>query len=194
MLFKPPFDKTLLEPGYIKGYPAGIRENGGQYTHAAVWSVMALAKLGEGDAASNLFSMLNPINHARTRADILTYKVEPYVVAADIYAVPPHVGRGGWTWYTGSAGLMQRAGIESILGLRIQGGSLCLAPCIPKLWSGFETTLRHGSATYKIQVENPDGRESGARTVELDGKTIVERPIVIPLLDDGATRRLRVVL
>ena len=194
LLFKPPFDKTHLEPGYIKGYPAGIRENGGQYTHAAVWSVMALAKLGEGDDATRLFAMLNPINHARTRADILTYKVEPYVVAADIYATAPHVGRGGWTWYTGSAGLMQRAGIESILGLHVQGSSLRLAPCIPRTWPGFEVTLRHGSATYEIRVENPDGRESGVRTAKLDGKAIDGRPLIIPLIDDGATRRLCVVL
>ena len=104
-LFAPPFDKTALDPGYIKGYPPGVRENGGQYTHAALWSVMALAKLGQGDKAASLFSLLNPINHARTRADVHRYKVEPYVVAADVYAMPPHVGRGGWTWYTGSAGL-----------------------------------------------------------------------------------------
>jgi cyclic beta-1,2-glucan synthetase len=194
LLFKPPFEKTHLEPGYIKGYPAGIRENGGQYTHAAVWSVMALAKLGEGDDATRLLAMLNPINHARTRADVLTYKVEPYVVAADIYAAAPHVGRGGWTWYTGSAGLMQRAGIESILGLHVQGRSLRLAPCIPGTWSGFEVTLRHGSATYEIRVENPDGRQSGVRTAELDGKAIHGRPLIIPLIDDGATRRLCVVL
>jgi cyclic beta-1,2-glucan synthetase len=194
LLFKPPFDKTHLEPGYIKGYPAGIRENGGQYTHAAVWSVMALAKLGEGDDATRLFAMLNPINHARTRADILTYKVEPYVVAADIYATAPHVGRGGWTWYTGSAGLMQRAGIESILGLHVEGSSLRLTPCIPKAWPGFEVALRHGSATYEIRVENPDRRESGVRTAKLDGKAIHGRPLIIPLIDDGATRRLCVVL
>ena len=121
LLFTPPFDKTPLDPGYIKGYPPGIRENGGQYTHAALWSVMAFAALGEGDKAAALFSLLNPINHARTRADVHRYKVEPYVVAADVYAAAPHVGRGGWTWYTGSAGWMQRAGVESILGLRLRG-------------------------------------------------------------------------
>ena len=121
LLFTPPFDKTALDPGYIKGYPPGIRENGGQYTHAALWSVMAFATLGEGDKAAALFSLLNPINHARTRADVHRYKVEPYVVAADVYAAAPHVGRGGWTWYTGSAGWMQRAGVESILGLRLRG-------------------------------------------------------------------------
>ena len=121
LLFTPPFDKTPHDPGYIKGYPPGIRENGGQYTHAALWSVMAFAALGEGDKAAALFSLLNPINHARTRSDVHRYKVEPYVVAADVYGAAPHVGRGGWTWYTGSAGWMQRAGIESILGLRVEG-------------------------------------------------------------------------
>ncbi len=132
LLFTPPFDKTPLDPGYIKGYPPGIRENGGQYTHAALWSVMAFAALGEGDKAAALFSLLNPINHARTRSDVHRYKVEPYVVAADVYAAAPHVGRGGWTWYTGSAGWMQRAGVESILGLRLEGDVLRLDPCIPK--------------------------------------------------------------
>jgi cyclic beta-1,2-glucan synthetase len=141
LLFSPPFDKTSLDPGYIKGYPPGIRENGGQYTHAALWSVMALAKLGEGDKASGLFALLNPINHARTPAAAHRYKVEPYVVAADVYAVEPHVRRDGWTWYTGSAGWMQRAGIESILGLRMLGTSLHFNPCIPKAWAGFQITF-----------------------------------------------------
>ena len=110
LLFAPPFDRTPLDPGYIKGYPPGVRENGGQYTHAATWSVMAFAALGDGDKAAELFAMLNPINHSRTRADAHRYKVEPYVVCADIYSTKPHVGRGGWTWYTGSAGWLQRAG------------------------------------------------------------------------------------
>ena len=149
--------RRALDPGYIKGYPPGIRENGGQYTHAALWSVMAFAKLGEGDKAAELFSLLNPINHARTRADVHRYKVEPYVVAADVYAVAPHVGRGGWTWYTGSAGWMQRAGIESILGLRVLGQSLRIDPCIPKAWPGFEILFRYRSARYDIRVENPRG-------------------------------------
>ena len=113
LLFAPPFDHTALDPGYIKGYPPGLRENGGQYTHAAAWSVMAFATLGEGDKAAELFSMLNPINHTRTRADCDRYKVEPYVVAADMYSGAPHVGRGGWTWYTGSAGWLHRAGVET---------------------------------------------------------------------------------
>jgi cyclic beta-1,2-glucan synthetase len=120
-LFAPPFDKTTHDPGYIKGYPPGVRENGGQYTHAATWSVMAFAALGDGDKAAELFSLLNPISHSRTRADAYRYKVEPYVVCADIYSTAPHVGRGGWTWYTGSAGWLQRAGVESLLGLRFRG-------------------------------------------------------------------------
>ena len=142
LLFQPPFDKSARDPGYIKAYPPGVRENGGQYTHAALWSVMAFAALGDGDKAVDLFSLINPINHARTRSDVLRYKVEPYVVAADVYATAPHVGRGGWTWYTGSAGWMQRAGVESILGLRIRGAFMHLDPCIPQAWPGFEMRVR----------------------------------------------------
>jgi cyclic beta-1,2-glucan synthetase len=192
LLFAPPFDKTPLDPGYIKGYPPGIRENGGQYTHAALWSVIAFATLGEGDKAARLFSLLNPVNHARTRADVHRYKVEPYVVAADVYAKPPHVGRGGWTWYTGSAGWMQRAGVESILGLRLQGDVLHLNPCIPKAWAGFEISLRHGSARYEIRVENPDGVERGIAFGAIDEKVVMERPLCFRLADDGATHRLQV--
>ncbi len=194
LLFAPPFDKTVLEPGYIKGYPPGIRENGGQYTHAALWSVMAFAALGEGDKAAGLFALLNPINHARTRAAVLRYKVEPYVVAADIYAKPPHVGRGGWTWYTGSAGWMQRAGIESILGLVVHGDLLHVDPRIPKHWPGFDVVLRHGSARYEIGVENPRGVEHGIALAALDDVSVAERPLRLRLHDDGATHRVTVVL
>ncbi|RBP03046.1 cyclic beta-1,2-glucan synthetase [Roseiarcus fermentans] len=192
VLFAPPFDRTALDPGYIKGYPPGIRENGGQYTHAALWSVMAFAALGQGDEAVALFSMLNPINHARTRADVHRYKVEPYVVAADVYASAPHVGRGGWTWYTGSAGWMQRAGVESILGLRIRGAALHLDPCIPKTWRQFEMTVRRGSAQYVITVDNPSGVGRGVCFAELDGTEISARPVQAPLVDDGAVHRLRI--
>ena len=192
LLFTPPFDRTPLDPGYIKGYPPGVRENGGQYTHAALWSVMAFAGLGEGDKAAALFWILNPINHARTRIDMHRYKVEPYVVAADVYAAPGHVGRGGWTWYTGSAGWMQRAGVESILGLRIEGGALRLDPCIPRSWPRFEITLRHGESRYEIVVENPQGVQRGVAAAELDGATIVARPLSIPLKDDGGVHRLQV--
>jgi len=194
LLFRPPFDKTSLDPGYIKGYPPGIRENGGQYTHAAIWSVMALAKLGEGDKAASLFSLLNPINHARAPADAHRYKVEPYVVAADVYALEPHVGRGGWTWYTGSAGWMQRAGVESILGLRIIGASLHFDPCIPKDWPAFGITLQYRTSRYDIDVENPSGVSHGVALAELDGAALQLRPAGIPLVDDGAVHRLRIVL
>jgi cyclic beta-1,2-glucan synthetase len=189
-LFAPPFDKTTLDPGYIKGYPPGIRENGGQYTHAALWSVMAFAKLGQGGKAARLFSMLNPINHARTRADVHRYKVEPYVVAADVYTIAPHVGRGGWTWYTGSAAWMQRAGLESILGIRLEGDRLCVDPCIPKEWPGFEASLQLGLSRYEIRVENPEGVEQGVVRASVDGADINERPLKLKFADDGAPHRL----
>ncbi|HET6158600.1 MAG TPA: glucoamylase family protein [Dongiaceae bacterium] len=194
LLFAPPFDKTSLDPGYIKGYPPGIRENGGQYTHAAAWSVMAFAALGEGDKAAGLFSLLNPINHARTRAEIHRYKVEPYVVAADIYAAPGHVGRGGWTWYTGSAGWMQRAGIESILGLRLEGEFLRLDPCIPKDWPSFEMTVRYGAARYEIRVENPSGVSGGVLSATLDRAAVTGRPLRLRLLDDARVHHIQVTL
>jgi cyclic beta-1,2-glucan synthetase len=194
LLFTPPFDKTPLDPGYIKGYPPGLRENGGQYTHAALWSVMAFAALGEGDKAADLFSLLNPINHTRTRADVYRYKVEPYVVAADVYANPAHVGRGGWTWYTGAAGWMYRAGIESILGLRMRGDFLHMDPCIPKSWPHFEMTMRYRSARYEIRVENPDRVSRGILSAEMDGTVFSMRPLRLPLLDDGGVHEVRVIL
>jgi cyclic beta-1,2-glucan synthetase len=194
LLFTPPFDHTPLDPGYIKGYPPGIRENGGQYTHAAAWSVIAFATLGDGDKAADLFSLINPINHSRTRASIQRYKVEPYVIAADVYSEAPHVGRGGWTWYTGSAGWMYRAGIESILGLRLQGAFLRLEPCIPRHWPRINLVFRYGSTRYEIVVENPRGVCRGITHVELDGQPLSEGPIRVPLRDDGVTHRIRAVL
>ena len=194
LLFTPPFDHTPLDPGYIKGYPPGIRENGGQYTHAAAWSVIAFATLGDGDKAADLFSLINPINHSMTRVSTQRYKVEPYVIAADVYSEAPHVGRGGWTWYTGSAGWMYRAGIESILGLRLRGGFLLLTPCIPKHWPHFEVVFRYGSTRYEIVVENPHGVCRGITYVELDGQPLSEGPIPLPLRDDGTTHRICAVL
>ena len=194
LLFAPPFDKSALDPGYVKAYPPGVRENGGQYTHAAAWSVMAFAALGEGDKAVDLFALLNPINHARTRTDVLRYKVEPYVAAADVYATQPHVGRGGWTWYTGSAGWMQRAGVESILGLRMRGAFLDLDPCIAKAWPKFELTVRRRSTRYEIVVDNPAGVSRGVRLATLDGVEIVERPLRLAMVDDGAVHSIRVTL
>ena len=194
LLFTPPFDHTPLDPGYIKGYPPGIRENGGQYTHGALWSVIAFAMLGDGDKAGDLFSILNPIDHANTRAGIHRYKVEPYVVCADVYSMPPHVGRGGWTWYTGSAGWMYRAGLEWILGFRLRGKTLLIDPCIPRKWPGFEIVYRHGSARYEIAVTNPHNVSRGVSSVELDGKLLAQRPAQIELADDGVTHRVKIVL
>jgi cyclic beta-1,2-glucan synthetase len=194
LLFTPPFDHTSLDPGYIKGYPPGIRENGGQYTHAATWSVMAHAMLGHGNQAGDLFALLNPITRSSTRADLQRYKVEPYVIAADIYSVAPHAGRGGWTWYSGSAGWMYRTGLECILGFRVQGASLLLAPCVPENWPGFEIAFKYRSARYNISVDNPHGVSRGIAHAELDGKVLPLGQARIALADDGATHSVRVIL
>ena len=192
LLFAPPFDKTSLDPGYIKAYPPGIRENGGQYTHAAIWSVMAFAALGEGDKAAGLFALLNPINHASTRADVYRYKTEPYAIAADVYARQPHMGRGGWSWYTGSAGWMQRAGVESILGVRLEAATLHIAPCIPPSWASFEVVLRYRSARYHITVKNPDGVSSGVGALCLDGITLPQGQSSLIMRDDERTHEVLV--
>jgi len=194
LLFTPPFDRSALDPGYIKGYPPGIRENGGQYTHAATWTVIAFALLGDGDRAGELFALLNPIHHADSRAASHRYKVEPYVAPADVYSQPPHVGRGGWTWYTGSAGWMYRAGLESILGFRLQGATLHIDPCVPKAWRGFAIDFRYRSARYEIAVENPHGVARGVSRVELDGASLEPHRARVDLADDGATHRVRVIL
>jgi cyclic beta-1,2-glucan synthetase len=172
LLFTPPFDNWDVDPGYIKGYLPGVRENGGQYTHAALWSVIAFAELGDGDKAAELFSILNPINQTSTRAGIYRYKVEPYSAVADVYAEPPHLGRGGWTWYTGSAGWMYRAGIEWILGFRLRGERLHLDPCIPRDWPGFRISFTYHSSRYDINVENPLGVMRGIQRVEVDGREV----------------------
>lgn len=192
LLFTPPFDKGGLQPGYIKGYVPGIRENGGQYTHAATWVVQAHALLGHGDRAVELFDLLNPIHHAATPEQVEHYRVEPYVVAADIYGEPPHTGRGGWTWYTGSASWLYRVGLESILGFQLQGNRLKLNPCIPANWPGFEITYRHRSATYHIKVENLGRVERGVKQVFVDEKELQDG--VIALVDDGGRHEVRVVM
>jgi cyclic beta-1,2-glucan synthetase len=193
VLFTPPFDDTSLEPGYIKGYLPGVRENGGQYTHAAIWAAIAFATLGDGDKAAEIFTMVNPIARARSAADVGRYKVEPYVVAADVYAEPPHVGRGGWTWYTGSSGWLYRLGLETLLGFRLRGARLVVDPCIPRAWPGFEIDFRHRSAHYAITVENPRGVSRGVSSVEVDGVALDGDP-GIALVDDGITHRVRIVL
>jgi cyclic beta-1,2-glucan synthetase len=194
LLFTPPFDHTALEPGYVKAYVPGVRENGAQYTHAAIWTVIAFAELGDGDKAAELFAMLNPITHAATSHGIQKYRVEPYVVVGDIYSEAPHIGRGGWTWYTGSAGWLYRAGIEWLLGVRVQEGArLMVNPCIPSGWSGFTVALRYRSAQYDITVENPSGVCRGVAVLELDGVALDDRT-GIPLANDGRSHRVRAVL
>ncbi|MFP4343984.1 MAG: GH36-type glycosyl hydrolase domain-containing protein [Anaerolineales bacterium] len=191
-LFTPPFDETPKDPGYIKGYPPGIRENGGQYTHAALWVVWAFAKRGRGERAAQLFHLLNPINHSLTQERAEAYKVEPYVVAADVYSVPPYVGHGGWTWYTGSSGWMYRLGIEAILGLHREGQSLRMDPRIPGSWPGFSLTYRYGTSRYHIEVDNEAGVEQGVREVRVDGERRDDKRI--PLQDDGGQHEVQVVM
>jgi cyclic beta-1,2-glucan synthetase len=191
LLFAPPFERTSLDPGYIQGYLPGIRENGAQYTHAAVWSVIAFAMLGAGDEAGELFDLLSPIRHTRRRADLQRYKGEPYAVSADVYARPPHVGRAGWTWYTGAAGWLYRAGLEFILGFRKQGPSLRIDPCIPRAWTRFGITYRHAGSTYRISVENPKGVCRGVSRILLDGE-VLPSDARVPLSDDGAEHTVEV--
>ncbi|HET6420668.1 MAG TPA: glucoamylase family protein [Geobacteraceae bacterium] len=179
LLFEPPFDKTEPSPGYIKGYPPGVRENGGQYTHAALWMAMALARKGDGERAVKMLRMLNPIEHARDPESVWNYGVEPYVIAADVYRLTGRVGRGGWSWYTGSAAWMYRAWVEEILGLQIRGEQMLVNPVIPAAWEGFSIRYRHGETIYEIRVENPHGSERGVAWVEMDGQHI--RDGVIPL-------------
>ncbi|HEX5760999.1 MAG TPA: glycosyl hydrolase family 65 protein, partial [Thermoanaerobaculia bacterium] len=192
LLFTPPFDRSERDPGYVKAYPPGTRENGGQYTHAAAWVVIAFAELGDGDRAGELFALLNPIHHAANRVGVSRYLLEPYAVAADVYSEPPHVGRGGWNWYTGSASWLYRAAVEWILGCRVRGGTLHLAPCVPRSWPELELELRHRSARYRIRIENPQAVSRGVVSVELDGRPLPGPEV--PLADDGATHRVRVVL
>jgi cyclic beta-1,2-glucan synthetase len=193
-LFTPPFDRSAHDPGYIQAYPPGLRENGGQYTHAAMWTTLAFALMGDGDRAGELFSLLNPINHASTRAGIHRYKVEPYVVCADVYAAESHVGRGGWTWYTGSAGWMYRTAIEGILGIHLQGNTLSIDPCIPHAWPGFEITYKHGSSRYHIALENPNGVCRGIVRASLDDREISRSGCEIALVDDGHYHYVRITL
>jgi cyclic beta-1,2-glucan synthetase len=152
LLFTPPFDRSPLEPGYIKGYLPGIRENGGQYTHPAMWLIQALAQEGRIDDALAIFDLVNPVLHAASAGGVERYQVEPYAVAADVYGVPPHTGRGGWTWYTGSAAWMYRVALESLLGLDLRGNKLRLNPKLPQDWPGFELTLRRGGTSWRFVI------------------------------------------
>ncbi len=192
VLLTPPFDKSAHDPGYIKGYPPGVRENGGQYSHAAAWIVMALARLGSGDEAAELFHMLNPVNRTRTKADVERYRAEPYVMAGDVCAHPQHVGRAGWTWYTGSSAWMYRAGLESMLGLRRAGTTFEVDPCIPSTWADYSIRWASGRTRYEISVFNPGHVCRGVLLAELDGRSVDSH--AIPLVDDGELHRVRIVL
>lgn len=186
LLFTPPFDATPRDPGYIKGYPPGLRENGGQYSHAAMWAILAFARLGQGDKAHELFSLVNPINHAASPDAVARYKVEPYVVAADIYSVAPHTGRGGWTWYTGSAGWMYRAGLEGILGLRREGDMLIIDPCLPSEWPEFTASLNVAGTRYDITVLNRAAGRETSHGAMLNGLAVtLERGGVRVPIDGG---------
>jgi cyclic beta-1,2-glucan synthetase len=192
LLFTPPFDRTPRDPGYIKGYSPGVRENGGQYTHAAVWTIWAYAQLGQGDRAAELFHLINPIYHTDTPEKVNRYHVEPYVIAADVYSRPPYTGRGGWTWYTGSASWMYRLGVDAILGISRAGNILTINPCIPKDWPRYEISYQFGETRYLINVENPNGVNQGIQQVSLDGKTLTENHI--PLSNDGKQHEVQVLL
>jgi cellobiose phosphorylase len=194
-LLTPPFIDTPQDPGYIKGYVAGVRENGGQYTHAACWAIRAVAEAGRFDRAAQLLEMLSPVSHALTPEAVAKYQVEPYVIAADIYGAEPHVGRGGWTWYTGSAGWMYRVALESVLGFTLQGGdSIHLKPVVPKGWPSFSIRYRlpDGATVYDITVRHADG----AASATLDGKplALLGGAAVVPLHADGALHRVEMML
>ena len=183
LLFTPALDKTPRDPGYIKGYLPGIRENGGQYTHAAQWSIWAFAELGDTARAYHLFQMINPILRSDTPAKVEQYKVEPYVISADVYNIAPHVGRGGWTWYTGSAAWMYRVGVEALLGLKLTKSTLRIQPRIPATWPGYSVKWKYKSSEYLIRVENPSGAGKDVHTILLDGASCPGDEI--PLQDDG---------
>jgi len=190
LLLTPPFGQTRQDPGYIKGYVPGVRENGAQYTHAALWAVLATALQGGSDRAFELFQMLNPLTHARTPEEVARYRVEPYVAAADVYAVQHQVGRGGWTWYTGSASWMYRVGVEGILGLRKRGSTLLIEPRAPTHWPEYTIEYRYGQSLYTIVVNQVEGTAPDSVEVTLDGQRLPAPGI--PLLDDGERHEVRV--
>jgi cyclic beta-1,2-glucan synthetase len=190
LLLTPPFDRGDDEPGYIKAYPPGVRENGGQYTHAAIWFLWALAAVGKADEAVALLKKLLPLHHARTREGAERYRVEPYVLAADVYGAWPWTGRGGWTWYTGAAGWAYRFGVEMLLGIRLDQGVWRIDPCLPRQWPGFEVELRDGATSFKIRVMNPRGGGRGVTAVQLDGAPLAH-PLV-PRLQDGRRHEIEV--
>jgi cellobiose phosphorylase len=184
-LLTPPFDRSALEPGYIKGYVPGVRENGGQYTHAAIWATMAFAMMNDQKNAWELFAMLNPINHASTPDQIETYKVEPYVMSADIYATAPHTGRGGWTWYTGAAGWMYRLTVETLLGIYLENDHLRISPCVPPHWQSYKIHYRYRDTLYHISI-NCKVVPSGSMLA------VPKSEYLIPVVDDRQEHHIEI--
>lgn len=191
-LLDPPFEKSKLEPGYIKAYLPGTRENGGQYTHGAIWAIIAEAMLGFGDKAVELFRMINPIEHSRTREAAQKYKVEPYIIAADIYGYGNLAGRGGWTWYTGSSSWMLKAGLEYILGLKIENRTLKVEPCIASTWKEYSIRYKYESSIYNIKVKNPKGKNTGVEKFIVNGQEMESKSI--RLQNDGKVYDIEVIM
>lgn len=189
-LLRPPFSATHRDPGYIKAYPAGVRENGGQYSHAAAWVGHALAEIGDGDGAYRIFDILNPIRRTETRADAEHYRAEPYVLAADIASEAPHAGKAGWTWYTGAAAWTWRLGVECILGIHLENGDVRINPCLPKGWGGAEATINGPGGALAITIEDTERLGHGDVEVTVDGKQFPDEPVPFP--SDGSTRHVRV--
>ncbi|MFO7577658.1 MAG: glycosyltransferase 36 associated protein, partial [Pelovirga sp.] len=189
-LLTPPFDQSALEPGYIKGYVPGVRENGGQYTHAAIWATMAFALLGERERAWELYAMLNPVNHGSDPQGSARYQVESYVMCADIYAVPPHTGRGGWTWYTGAAGWMYRLTIETLLGLQLEVDQLRIAPCIPAHWQTYKVRYRYRETMYHLTFSSSGDAAAQKQRITLDG--VIIAGAAIPLVNDRRDHQVEV--
>ena len=192
LLYTPPFNNSRPHPGYIMGYPPGVRENGGQYTHAAIWVAMAFARIGDAVRCVELLRMLNPIEHSRTSADVSRYQGEPYVVAADIYTLEGKVGRSGWTWYTGSSGWMYRVWLEEVLGFKQRSDTLIIDPTIPSEWTNYSLNYRFHGTSYELVIENPEGVNHGVISVELDGELL--KTVSIPLRNDGLAHHVRVIL
>jgi cellobiose phosphorylase len=194
-LLDPPFSHSDLNPGYIRGYVPGVRENGGQYTHGAIWTAMAFAQLGDRERAWECLTMINPVNHALTAKAVAKYRVEPYVVAADVYALPQDIGRGGWSWYTGSAGWMYRLIVESLLGLTRTGDRLTITPCIPADWTQFKIQYRYGTTQYQFEINQSKALADlpiPPMQIIIDGANQSDHQIV--LIDDQLEHRISIVL
>lgn len=191
-LLDPPFNKSKIEPGYIKAYLPGVRENGGQYTHAAIWAIIAICKLGFGDKAFEYYRMINPIEHSRTKEEAIKYKVEPYIIAADIYGANNLIGRGGWTWYTGSSSWFYKVGIENILGLSIKKEQLSINPCIPRSWKEYSIQYKYKTNIYNIKIKNPNGKETGVEKFLLNGQEIKDKKILLE--DNNKVNEIEIIM